>query len=80
MLCDSPFEAPPKTSFVYGSYLTIVPSVFEGYGIVAAESLACQTPVVGSNTDGLREIIDNNALFESGNTASLIKVISRNLS
>lgn len=40
--------------------LTIVPSIFEGFGLTVIESLACGTPVIATNVDGIRDIIKNN--------------------
>jgi len=56
--------------------LTIVPSVFEGFGITVIESLACGTPVVGTNTDGIKDIIkDKNMLVKFGDKEDLAKKI-----
>jgi glycosyltransferase involved in cell wall biosynthesis len=38
--------------------LTVVPSRFEGFGLIAAESIACGTPVITTDTAGLRLIVD----------------------
>lgn len=37
----------------------IVPSIFEGFGLTAIEAMAAGTPVIGTNVDGLREVIQN---------------------
>jgi glycosyltransferase involved in cell wall biosynthesis len=37
----------------------VVPSVFEGFGITVIEALAAGTRVVGTDTDGIREILQS---------------------
>lgn len=39
--------------------IVVVPSRFEGFGLTAIEAMACKKPVVGSNVDGLAEIIQD---------------------
>ncbi|MFH2135447.1 MAG: glycosyltransferase [Pseudomonadota bacterium] len=39
--------------------VTIVPSLVESFGQVAAESLACETPVVAFNCSGLAEVVEH---------------------
>ncbi len=36
-----------------------IPSLFEGFGLIAAEAMAAGRPVVGTRVDGLSEIIDD---------------------
>jgi glycosyltransferase involved in cell wall biosynthesis len=58
--------------------LTVIPSIFEGFGITAIESLACGTSVIATNSDGLRDIIkDKKCLFKFGDKRDLFKKIKR---
>jgi glycogen synthase len=42
---------------MHAADLCVVPSLFEPFGIVALEALACGCPVVAADTGGLREIV-----------------------
>ena len=37
--------------------VVVVPSLFEGFGLSAAEAMAAKVPVVASNIDGLKEVV-----------------------
>jgi glycosyltransferase involved in cell wall biosynthesis len=37
--------------------IVVIPSIFEPFGMVALEAMACKRPVVASNIGGLREIV-----------------------
>lgn len=39
------------------AHVTVIPSKVESFGQMAAESLACETPVVAFDTSGLRDIV-----------------------
>ena len=43
----------------------IIPSVFEGFGLTAIEAMACGTPVIATDVDALRDVIEDgvNGLF-----------------
>ena len=60
------------------AYVTIVPSLFEAFGFVVIESFSVMTPVIGSNTSGIAEIIRDGKdgfLFEPGNEKDLAEKI-----
>ncbi|MFA6518515.1 MAG: glycosyltransferase family 1 protein [Candidatus Shapirobacteria bacterium] len=42
---------------------TLIPSLYEGFGIPAIESQRVSTPVIASNIESLKEILDKSALF-----------------
>ncbi|MDF1594088.1 MAG: glycosyltransferase family 4 protein [Desulfobacterales bacterium] len=39
--------------------VVVIPSVFEGFGLTAIEAMACRTPVIATDTDGLRDVIED---------------------
>ena len=50
--------------FLYSSAnLTVVPSIYEGFGLVPLESLACGTPVVVGDNTGLKEIVTKEVAY-----------------
>jgi len=54
---------------VYGqAAVTVLPSVYEPFGMVLVESLACGTPVVGSRDGGIPDIVEKRTgvLFDPG--------------
>lgn len=65
-LADRIRFSPPQPHHMLSTYyraadLTLVPSRSESFGLVAAESLACGTPVVATDIGGLSQLIDDGA-------------------
>ena len=58
---------------------TVMASKSESVGMVTLESLASNTPVIGSNAGGTIELLENGKLgflFEPGNAESLAEAIT----
>jgi glycosyltransferase involved in cell wall biosynthesis len=66
-------------SLVFSAFdWTILPSDAETFGMVTIESMACETPVLGSDAGGTKELIENyknGLLFETKNSSDLAKKI-----
>jgi len=55
-----------------GATISVLPSVWEPYGMIILESMACGTPVVGARDGGVPELIEDGvvgALFDPGDTS-----------
>jgi glycosyltransferase involved in cell wall biosynthesis len=63
--------------------LVVVPSLYEPFGLVALESMACGIPVVASDTGGLPELIEDEGsgiLVPPGDHVALARALLRLLS
>ena len=57
--------------------MLVVPSVYEGFGLPAAEAMCCKTPVVSTTAGALPEIVGNaGILVPPADTGALVKAIS----
>ena len=58
-------EQPAPGRYYRAADVTVMPSTYESFGLVAVESMACGTPVVASRVGGLASIVrdgENGAL------------------
>ena len=59
------------------SDIAIMSSHWEGFGLAAAEAMACGIPTIASNVDGLSQVIENGGLlFEKGNVSELLDKVT----
>lgn len=62
-----------KTILYQNAKALIMPSIYEGFGIPVIEAMKSNTPVISSNIDPLKEVIQNNGFyFESTNQEELV--------
>ena len=45
-------------TYLHSADIQLIPSLWEGFGLVAVEGMSTGLPVVASNVDGLREVLD----------------------
>jgi len=65
-------------SLYSGAAVTAVPSLMEGFGLPALESMACGTPVVASRAGALPEVVgDAGLLVDPSDTGALAEAITR---
>jgi glycosyltransferase involved in cell wall biosynthesis len=63
-------------NLVKSSYISIVSSHWEGFGLVAIEAMAAAIPVVASNVEGLNSVVDGaGLLFKAGDEYALAEKI-----
>ncbi len=66
-------------SFLALANLVVIPSIFEGFGNVAVESLMQNALILSSDSGGLKEIIINNEngfIFQSGNSENFLEKLN----
>lgn len=59
-------------SLIKMSDIAVLSSHWEGFGLVAVEAMACGTPLIASNVEGLSQVVEGGGvLFEKGNVEDL---------
>ena len=58
---------PKLSSFYSGAALFVCPSVYEPFGIINLEAMACGTPVVAACVGGIPEAVADGAFFHHFN-------------
>ena len=62
--------------FYNAAEIFVIPSFYEGFGLIGLEAMACGTPVVSSNTASLPEVLGNAAIyFDPKNPEEMAKKI-----
>lgn len=57
--------------------MLVVPSMYEGFGLPAAEAMACGTPVISTRAGALTEVVgDAGILIPAGDTRAIIEAIT----
>ncbi|HTF97325.1 MAG TPA: glycosyltransferase family 4 protein [Cellvibrio sp.] len=58
------------------AHLAVVPSLYEGFGLPAAEAMACGVPLICSNGGALPEVVGDGArLVEAGSVSALVNAL-----
>ena len=59
------------------SYIGIQSSNWEGFGLTAVEIMACGKPVIATNVDGLKQVVEGaGALFSVGDVNALANIVN----
>lgn len=66
-------DTPTKVALYSGAEVFVCPSIYEPFGIINLEAMACETPVVASAVGGIKEVVveDTTGLLVS--TGNIIK-------
>lgn len=82
-LLDAGSRSPELVDAYRRAWITVLPSLGEAFGLVLAESLACGTPVVGSDAGGIPEVLggrdDIGGLFQGDDPEALARALLEGL-
>ena len=57
--------------------MLVVPSIYEGFGLPAAEAMSCGTPVISTTAGALPEVVgDAGILIPPGDTRAIVEAVT----
>ena len=63
-------------SVIKASNAVVIPSIWEGFGLIAVEAMACCIPVIAANVPGLSDIVGNAGILVNPNDSNdIVKAI-----
>ena len=63
-------------SLYSSSHICVIPSLYEGFGFGAGEAMACELPLISTQSGGLREVIGQEAVvIESESSKAIVKAV-----
>ena len=63
-------------SLYSSSHICVIPSLYEGFGFGAGEAMACELPLISTQSGGLREVIGQEAVvIESASSKAIVKAV-----
>jgi len=58
------------------SHISVIPSLYEGFGFGAGEAMACGLPLVSTQSGGLKEVVGNEAIIiEPASVKSIVEAV-----
>ena len=58
------------------SHISVIPSLYEGFGFGAGEAMACGLPLISTQSGGLKEVVGNEAIIiEPASVKSIVEAV-----
>ena len=63
-------------SLYCSSHISVIPSLYEGFGFGAGEAMACGLPLISTQSGGLKEVIGEDAvIIEAGSSKAIAQAV-----